>query len=180
MNKKVFLAIGIFWLVIILGFVSFKEFTLKTGEELMLKTRPVDPRDLFRGDYIVLDYEISRLDINSLQTDAIRFNESDRVYVALSNEEGYGAASGVYKNQPKGLFLKGTVKRVDGSQITIEYGIESYFVPEGEGWEIQRQSGRGLEAKVVIDKFGNAVLKSIFLNGKEVEFNHDGFIDEVS
>ena len=179
MNKKVFLAIGIFWLVIILGFVSFKEFTLKTGEELMLKTRPVDPRDLFRGDYIVLDYEISRLDINSLQTDAISFNESDRVYVALSNEEGYGIASGVYKNRPKGLFLKGTVKRTDGSQITIEYGIESYFVPEGEGLEIQRQSRRGLEAKVAIDKFGNAVLKSIFLNGNEVEFNRDGFIDGI-
>ena len=179
MNKKEFLAIGIFWLVIILGFVSFKEFTLKTGEELMLKTRPVDPRDLFRGDYIVLDYEISRLDINSLQTDAISFNESDRVYVALSNEEGYGIASGVYKNRPKGLFLKGTVKRTDGSQITIEYGIESYFVPEGEGLEIQRQSRRGLEAKVAIDKFGNAVLKSIFLNGNEVEFNRDGFIDGI-
>jgi len=179
MNKKVFLAIGIFWLVIILGFVVFKEFTLKTGEELMLKTRPVDPRDLFRGDYIVLDYEISRLDINSLQTDAISFNESDRVYVALSNEEGYGIASGVYKNRPKGLFLKGTVKRTDGSQITIEYGIESYFVPEGEGLEIQRQSRRGLEAKVAIDKFGNAVLKSIFLNGNEVEFNRDGFIDGI-
>ena len=178
MNKKIFLGIGIFWLVIILAFVAFKEFTLKTGEDVMLKTRPVDPRDLFRGDYVILSYEIGRLDINSLQTDSANFNKSDKVFVKLIKQENYGVATAIYKSQPKeGLFIKGTVKEIQGSLITVEYGIESYFVPEGEGWEIQRQSGRGLEAKVAIDKFGNAVIKSIFLDGKEVRFNRTGDLD---
>jgi len=176
MNKKIFLGIGILWIIIILGFVAFKEFTLKTGEEVMLKTMPIDPRDLFRGDYVILSYEIGSLDIGSLPTDTANFNQNDKVYVVLSKQDGYGTASGIYKNQPnEGLFIKGTIKNIRNSQITIEYGIESYFVPEGEGWEIQRQSGRGLEAKVAIDKFGNAIIKSIFLNGKEVKFNRDGF-----
>lgn len=172
MNKKVFLGIGIFWLVIILAFVAFKEFTLKTGEEVMLKTRLVDPRDLFRGDYVILNYEISRLNIDSLQSDSKRFNESDKVYVKLAKQDSYGVAAGIYKNQPKeGLFIKGTVKSAQESQVTIKYGIESYFVPEGEGWRIQNRAGRSLEAKVAIDKFGNAVIKSIFLDGEEVKFN---------
>ncbi len=178
MNKKVFLAIGIFWLVIILAFISFKEFTLKTGEEVMLKTRVIDPRDLFRGDYIILNYEIGSLDANSLQTDSAYFNKSDKVFVSLIEQENYGIATAISKSQPKdGLFIKGTVKDVQGSQITIDYGIESYFVPEGEGWEIQRQTGRGLESKVSIDKFGNAVIKSIFLGGEEVKFNRTSELD---
>lgn len=182
MNKKIFLGIGIFWIAIILAFVAFKEFTLKTGEEVMLKTRLVDPRDLFRGDYIILNYEIGRLNINSLQTGSADFNKSDKVFVALIMQENFGVATAIYKNQPKdGLFIKGTVKDVQGSMITIEYGIESYFVPEGEGWEIQRQSGRGLEAKVAIDRFGNAVIQSIFLNGEEVKFNRtDDLLNIVS
>ncbi len=175
MNKKVFLGIGIFWLVIILAFVAFKEFTLKTGEEVMLKTMPVDPRDLFRGDYVILNYEISRLDADSLQANSASFDESDKVYVKLTKEGNYGVAAAIYKSQPKdGLFIKGTVKDIQGSTITIEYGIESYFVPEGEGWNIQRQSGRGLESKVAIDQFGNAAIKSIFLDGEEVRFNRTG------
>ena len=46
MNKKIFIGIGVFWLIIIIGFIASKEFTLQTGEEVILKTRPVDPRDL--------------------------------------------------------------------------------------------------------------------------------------
>ena len=171
MNKKVFLGIGVFWLIIIIGFVALKEFTLRTGEEVMLKTRPVDPRDLFRGDYVILNYEMSTLDRNSLPTDAANFTENDKVYVTLNKQENYGIPSGIYKNQPKeGLFIKGTVKNVRDSQVTIEYGIESYFVPEGKGWEIQRQSGRTLEVKVAIDKFGNAGIKTLLVDGQKVDF----------
>jgi len=32
-----------------------------TGETIYLRTRPVDPRDLFRGDYVVLAYDIDRV-----------------------------------------------------------------------------------------------------------------------
>jgi len=171
-KKKIFLLIGIFWLIIIVGFVAIKEFTLQIGEEVLLKSKPVDPRDLFRGDYVILTYEISRLDINSLTTDTTNFNINDPVYVTLIKQDTYGIPSGIYKNQPKeGLFIKGTVKDVRDSGITIEYGIESYFVPEGKGGEIEGQRGRNLDVKVSIDNFGNAIIKSLLIGGKEVSFD---------
>jgi uncharacterized membrane-anchored protein len=34
---------------------------LRDGTEVTLQTRPVDPRDLLRGDYVVLRYDISQL-----------------------------------------------------------------------------------------------------------------------
>lgn len=166
-KKKLFLIVGIFWLIIIFGFILFKEFTLKTGEEVLLKTRPVDPRDLFRGDYVILTYEISTLDANTLQKDVTEFKQDDKVYVSLNVVDNYGIASGVYINKPKdGLFIKGTVKDVQGTRLNLEYGIESYFVPEGKGREIERQIGRNLDVKVAVDKLGNVVIKDLLVDGK--------------
>ncbi len=54
--KKTFYLIVVFWLLIFSGFIAYKEYTLRTGTEVILKTMPVDPRDLFRGDYVTLNY----------------------------------------------------------------------------------------------------------------------------
>jgi len=170
-KKTIFLLVGVFWLIIILGFVIVKEFTLQTGEEVLLKTRPVDPRDLFRGDYVVLRYEISTLDLDSIPTDYTGFENGGKIYIGLSIEEGYGVPSKIYRNPPKeGLYLKGTVKDVRNNMLNVEYGIENYFVPEGEGRAIERQTGGNLDVKVSIDKFGNAGIKTLLIDGQEVDF----------
>src|SRR3989344_3670842 len=70
MSKKVFLFIGLFWLAIFAVFIASKESVLRGGQEVLLQTVPVDPRDIFRGDYVTLRYEISTLD----QADVVIFN----------------------------------------------------------------------------------------------------------
>lgn len=170
-KKKLFIYIGVFWLVVVLGFIGFKEFTLQTGEEVLFRTRPVDPRDLFRGDYVILNYEISSVDHRTLTTDAAGFSRGDRVYVALDIVDGYGTPTGIFRQQPaEGLFIKGTVQSADSSTLGIEYGIESYFVPEGEGRELERAAGNRLDVQASVDKFGNAVIKSVLIDGKAVDF----------
>lgn len=172
-KNRIFILIGIFWLIIILVFIASKEFTLRTGKEVLLKTVPVDPRDLFRGDYVILRYEISRLDLNNLTTDYINYEIGNKVYVVLEKEDGYGVASKIFRNSPKeeGLFLKGAVKNVRDKSLSIEYGIESYFVPEGKGKEIERfRERKKLDVKVSIDRFGSAAIKSLLMDGKEIRF----------
>src|SRR4051794_36188355 len=39
---------------------------LREGAEVTLQTEPVDPRDLLRGDYVVLRYDISQLPAGAL------------------------------------------------------------------------------------------------------------------
>ena len=39
---------------------------LRDGKEVILLSRPVDPRDLLRGDYVVLVYDISQLPAGAL------------------------------------------------------------------------------------------------------------------
>lgn len=57
-----------------------------SGREIVLDTVPVDPRSLFRGDYVILNYGISRLDTRKLGGDD-SFERGDTVYVTLLKDE---------------------------------------------------------------------------------------------
>ncbi|KPK38605.1 MAG: hypothetical protein AMJ78_09730 [Omnitrophica WOR_2 bacterium SM23_29] len=171
-NKNLFILIGIFWVAIIVVFIASKEFTLQMGEQVLLKTVPVDPRDLFRGDYVILSYEISTLNLGKIPADYKNFMVGDQIFLALKKEYGYGLPSRIYRKIPKNekLFLKGAVKSLRGNRLSVEYGIESYFVPEGKGRELERARGKTLVAKISVDRFGNALIKALLLEGREVKF----------
>ena len=53
-----------------IGFLSWiiagRAAILRNGKEVLLKVEPVDPRDLLRGDYIILGYEISRIPVKMI------------------------------------------------------------------------------------------------------------------
>ncbi len=189
-QKKVLYLTLVFWLLIFSGFIAYKEYTLRTGTEVMLKTLPVDPRDLFRGDYVTLNYEISTLDMKKFHAENSDFYYDEPVYLTLKLENGYGIPKEIYTTPPEDeLYIKGKVKDViydwktdESSNMTeegtikelrVDYGIESYFVPEGRGMGIEKAQRTGkteVDAKVIIDKYGNAVIKSLLIDGKEIEF----------
>ncbi|MBA2400538.1 MAG: GDYXXLXY domain-containing protein, partial [Bradyrhizobium sp.] len=47
---------------LILAMVFQRAAILRDGKEVRLEVVPVDPRDLFRGDYVVLGYRIGTVD----------------------------------------------------------------------------------------------------------------------
>lgn len=48
-------------LLLLAGLLGFRQYTLLTGQRIWLRTVPVDPRDMFRGDYVTLSYQVSRI-----------------------------------------------------------------------------------------------------------------------
>lgn len=174
-KKNSFFIIGVFWLILIFGFISIKEFTLRTGREVLLKTTPVDPRDLFRGDYVILAYDISTLNLDNILADRVGFGVKDRVYVSLDTKTEYAIPQMIYSSRPKNeaLFIRGIVKNINGGILNVEYGIESYFVPEGKGRRIESARGKNLGVKVSIDKSGNAAIKMLLLDGKVFRFTDE-------
>jgi uncharacterized membrane-anchored protein len=159
---------SVYWLVValqvmvVLVFVGAKEYTLRGGEEIVLTTVPVDPRDLFRGDYVVLRYDIS--------TVAGRFAVGDTVYLRLIESDSAWRPQYASKESPgpDETFIRGRVVRQVESrpgvpQVEVEYGIESYFVPEGTGRAIEQQRGK-LRVRVVVDRSGNAVIKDLLMD----------------
>ena len=49
-----------FQVVVLLAMIFLRLLPLLTGETILLRVAPVDPRDFFRGDYVILSYEFSR------------------------------------------------------------------------------------------------------------------------
>ena len=165
-NKKIFLGIGVFWLVLLLGFIGVKEYTLRTGTEVLLKLRPVDPRDLFRGDYVILNYDISNVNVEKVR----EFMENDTIYTRLKLNGGIAEFVSVSKIKPvDGLFIAGKVVALNDNNVRVIYGIESYFVPEGEGQIIER-SIKDMYAKIAINSSGRSVVKALVQDGKEITF----------
>jgi uncharacterized membrane protein/uncharacterized membrane-anchored protein len=169
-TRKLFVALGTFWIIIIGGVIVYKETILRHGTEIVLKTVPVDPRDLFRGDSVVLRYDISDLDLNVLSPQKTDFNVGDRVFVSLDNNVP-AQATGITTNPIKdALFLRGIVKAIRDNKLSVEYGIESYFVPEHKGKEIETAVGKTVEVKAAVNASGKAVIKALLMDGKEVNF----------
>ncbi|MEN8195578.1 MAG: GDYXXLXY domain-containing protein, partial [Pseudomonadota bacterium] len=53
----------------LVGMVAVKHRTLIAGRPILLETEPIDPRSLFRGDYVRLNYAIGSLDYADVEGD---------------------------------------------------------------------------------------------------------------
>lgn len=160
----------------LIAMVAVKQVTLITGTPVLLKTEPVDPRSLFRGDYVQLNYAISTLDYGTVDGDD-GFDRHDEVYVVLRRGKTYWEPVSIHREMPaRGqdtVVIRGEVEYtrvwLDGKSrdgVRVRYGIESYFVPEGEGREIElpRNDGR-VAILVAVDDNGDAAIKAVLIDG---------------
>jgi uncharacterized membrane-anchored protein len=151
---------------------------IKTGKEIVLPVRPVDPRDLFRGQYVRLGYDVSSVPLRLVEGPRPVGNAA--FYVTLEAQEGGGwmpvrlTASRPRETGPKQIVLKArtffrfpTVEQNSSGTVQVRYGIESYFVPEGEGPRLEEMArDKKLAVLVAVDGKGNAALKGIVIDGK--------------
>lgn len=157
--------------LILIGMCFTPVYTLLTGEEIILETIPVDPSDLFRGDYVTLRYEAEEIP-KQLVEDAV-INEVEKrwgdteVYVLLRKNNAVHTPTKVTLKKPdKGIFLKGKVNYIgsemNGKQVAyIQYSLDKYYVEDNTGTEWENASSQGqLLAKARV-KNGYAVLTDI-------------------
>ena len=145
-------------LVFLIGFIGIREVALRTGTEVVLQTVPVDPRSLLQGDYAILDYEISRL------PDWMDgFSAGRTVYVVLQEERDVWTSSSYTEERSRvvgEVFIKG---RID-DRGHADFGIGTYFVPEGTGHIVER--AQDVKVVVSVDEDGNAVIKDVLVDGE--------------
>ncbi|MQG38864.1 MAG: GDYXXLXY domain-containing protein [SAR202 cluster bacterium] len=70
MNHRMKVVLGFIILLQVLslvGFVIYQENLKGTGRKIILQTIPVDPRDLLRGEYVDLRYEISDITLENIR-----------------------------------------------------------------------------------------------------------------
>lgn len=147
---------------------------LRSGTEIVLEVRPIDPRDLLRGDYVVLGYNITSVPV-SLFPEPPSGEERRRektVFVRLApGEDGIWQAIAARYDEPPAarpgegeVDIRGTTRAswsVDGEAIDVDYGIERFYVPEGEGRAIEQGLGeRAFRMTVAVGGDGAAQIKS--------------------
>ena len=94
-----FVAVALIQTAVLLSMVYERATILRTGTAVMLKTEPIDPRSLFRGDYVILNYDISRLSTEELEGDN-EFERLQPIYVALEERGQFWSATGIYNAWP--------------------------------------------------------------------------------
>ncbi|HRX49419.1 MAG TPA: GDYXXLXY domain-containing protein, partial [Spirochaetota bacterium] len=85
-RKIIFITAVILQAVILFSMIAKQELLLKNGTKVMLKCIPVDPRSLFSGDYVRLNYGISEIRKGETEAEHKKFDEfseGDTIYVAL-------------------------------------------------------------------------------------------------
>lgn len=144
--------------VVLLIFLAISHYAVEWyGEEVYLQTAPVDPRDIFFGDYVILNYEISDIDISKFAGDQTP-EEGDTVYVLLKKEGDYHQLVSAHLEKPSPSsderVLKGRVEYItrdwdpiQGESHSLEsvhvvYGFERYYVSEGTGKELEQKRGQ--------------------------------------
>ncbi|QRY69317.1 GDYXXLXY domain-containing protein [Ensifer sp. PDNC004] len=151
---------------------------LRSGRDVLLKTVPVDPRDLLRGDYVILSYDISRLQPELFKGDTPKQSEEAQIYVRLEKQlDGFWAATEA-SFQPLGLAGDSVVLRSLPfiyypssalSSVSVEYGIERFYVPEGEGRTLEEaRNAEALSVNIRVDAKGKAQIREIAVNGSPV------------
>src|SRR4051794_40816134 len=60
-ERKILVVTVVAQLTILVGMIALRALPLLTGQTVLVRVVPVDPRDLFRGDYVILSYEFSRI-----------------------------------------------------------------------------------------------------------------------
>jgi uncharacterized membrane-anchored protein len=174
-----------FQIVLMAGLIGYKQVTLITGQRVLLETVPVDPRDLFRGDYVILNYPFSTLESwqrrepgDAAYPPSLKdLRKGDGVYVKLKKSGRFWDAESFSKARPEEgeLFIRGTLVSAPSpppAQIAVRasYGIESLFVPEGKGRDleaVQREPGGKLIVEAAVDRHGKAAIRSVILEGKD-------------
>jgi len=160
-------------LLILFGVLGFKQYTILTGTTVLLKVQPIDPRDLLRGDYAAVRYEISIISPTNVVWDGDAPRSGDApVYVELERQQDdYWTAIAVHGDRQHTrdgtVLIKGRVQSGPGAR-QIRYGIEQVFIPEGSGADIPSGTGHTVAVEVKVDRLGNAVPRHFVIDGKDI------------
>jgi len=172
MRLKLFvlvLALQSAWL---LGTVAVQEHALATGRVILLETERVDPRDLLRGDYLILNYKISNVPTNLFSPPVGRdLPYGTKVYVVLApatnrfyvlvkagtNQLTAAADEVVLQGKKSSEWWWGQ----STNTVHVEFGLERFYVAEGTGNPVGK-----LTAQVVVPASGRGRVKQVFVDGK--------------
>lgn len=159
MSNRIRIAVAVQFVLMLAGLAS-PLLVRATGTTAFLETRPVDPRALFRGDYVILRYTVGE-DIAAAEVATEATAEGKPLYVTITTDR---PARFVKVGLERPDLQEGQAcligrAQLSGGQASVDFPqVAQYFVAEGEGREIESQLGEDQLAVVKTSRRCNAVL----------------------
>ena len=169
MKLKLWLLVLLIQTAYLMGTVIVSEQALAKGNTALLETLPIDPRDLLRGDYIILNYKISEIPLDLFSPVLNEpLSNGKVVYVILAPRGAYYEVvrASLERAEPSGkeVVLHGR-SQYPWSQgrksVRVIYGLERFYVAEGKG----RPNGK-LTVEVAVPHSGRALIRNVLVDGK--------------
>lgn len=153
-------------LVVLAGEYLSAQLPLWTGKEVRIKTLPVDPRSMFRGNYALLNYDISLIDAGDLPgSEDLRNGEVVFVKLRADEKGDYIYAGASLQRPAEGVFLRGRLanRRYHDRRhkLRIKYGIEAYFAPREKAQAMEKVLRRQAVSVLMVADNGRAALKAV-------------------
>jgi uncharacterized membrane-anchored protein len=166
----------------VLAWMAFeREWVVRTGRTVYLRTAPVDPRDPMRGDFVRLNYEIATVPkalcrgavLGWFPTESYIYDwkmrdrlRDRRVYAEIGlDAEGVAELVALSDEPPReGLYLRGRATAIQRNTIEVRFGVEAFFMQQGKAKAFEdevsnEKAGVPLNMEVAVGGNGLAVLK---------------------
>jgi uncharacterized membrane-anchored protein len=176
MKVKLALLVAALQLLVLAFMGGQREWILRTGAPLVLRTAPIDPNDPMRGAFVRLNYEISNVPAALCRGETAKWVKTqdyretqkirDRVvYAAMSvNAHGLAELTSLSDTPPaSGPYLRGRVITAGQNGVNVRYGIEAYFMAKDAAQRMEKlgaeKAGAPMDVTVAVGSSGIAVLK---------------------
>lgn len=186
--KKWFALIVGLQVLFLVGQMAHYQIRVSSGETLRLRVVPYDPRSLMMGQYMDLQYDISRVDAGRIhgasqaRTDA--HDLTGRVlYAAMRPGTPAARAKGFWLDRmpplkPGIVYLQGRIVWEHKATMTVHYGLERYYIPERrthEAAELEKQLASAsrkpvITAEVAVDSRGRGLVRRVLVDGKPIGY----------
>lgn len=138
------------------------------GQEVTLATRPVDPRDLLRGDYVVINLAIRQIP-QEIAATLPKPRNGETVYVGLqADADGVFHVDNISRTRAEAgsIALEGVIRTSGAASFTVNYGIDTFYVAEGTGRQIERLDAKRVHLVVAVSADGRALPIRLLVDGK--------------
>lgn len=154
--------------------------TLRDGEQVTLKTRFVDPRDIFRGHYVRLNLQSDERELALPMGEDGEPLSRTEIYVELApGEDGFWAPKTLYADLPP---IETPVLRANLSSVTpiaktdpplakvrVTYPFDRYFAHKERALALETlRADQRLGVIVALDGEGGGVIAGVTVDGEKI------------
>jgi uncharacterized membrane-anchored protein len=163
--------------------VAQEQLRRQMGTEIVLRAHPVDPRDLLRGAYVALAYDIERVHLPDLPApaDPSGWKAGDELFLGLAPENGAWKPVSLGREKPAaGPFVRAIYqRREDYADVTapganmpvdilIDIGADHYYADEITAKALENDiRENGLDIILAVGGDGKLSIKGLVLNGQK-------------